>query len=118
MSARNTVIQLITKVGTLFGALFLVGVLLAAIPAHKSQPPQISGAQESQSIQTNATTMPGMDMSDQHTAEAGAAHDMASGAHDAHNVHMYMTAPRPQISGDVQRANEIVTQLRGGIERY
>ena len=64
MSARNTAIQLITKAGTLFGALFLVGVLLAAIPAHKSQPPQTSGAQESQSTQTNANTMPGMDMSE------------------------------------------------------
>ena len=63
MSARNTAIQLITKAGTLFGALFLVGVLLAAIPAHKSQPRQFSEVQESQSAPTNATTMPGMDMS-------------------------------------------------------
>jgi hypothetical protein len=118
MSARNTAIQLITKAGTLFGTLFLVGVLLAAIPAHKPQPPQTSGAQESQSTQTNANTMSGMDMSDQHTAEAGAVHDMASGAHDAHNLHMYVTAPRPQTPGDLQRANEIVTQLRSGIEKY
>src|ERR1700688_4291603 len=118
MSARNTAIQLITKAGTLFCALFLVGVLLAAIPAHKSQPPQFSEVQESQSAPPNANTMPGMDMNDQHTAEAGAVHDMASGAHDAHNLHMYMTAPRPQTPGDVQRANEIVTQLRSGIEKY
>src|SRR6202051_593778 len=118
MSARNTAIQLITKAGTLFGALFLVGVLLAAIPAHKLQPPQISGAQESQSAHTNASSMPGMNMSDQHSAEAGAVHDMASGAHDAHSLHLYMTAPRPQTPGDAQRATEIVTQLRGGIEKY
>ena len=58
MSARNTAIHLITKAGTLFGALFLVGVLLAAIPAHKSQPPQTSGAQESQSTQSNPTPCP------------------------------------------------------------
>src|SRR3984957_8060316 len=118
MSARNTAINLITKAGTLFGALFLVGVLLAAIPAHKSQPPQTSTAQESQSAPTNANTMPGMDMSEQHTPEAGAVHDMSSDIHDAHSLHMYMTAPRPQTPGDVQRANEIVTQLRGGIEKY
>ena len=61
MSARNTTVQLITKAGTLFGALFLVGVLLAAIPAHKSQPTQFSKAQESQSAPTNTNTMPGMD---------------------------------------------------------
>ena len=118
MSARNTAIHLITRVGTLFGALFLVGVLLAAIPAHKSQPPQTFVQQESQSTQNNANAMPGMDMNDQHTAEAGAVHDMASGGHDAHNLHMYMTAPRPQTPGDVQRANDIVTQLRSGIEKY
>ncbi len=118
MSARNTAIQLITKAGTLLGALFLVGVLLAAIPAHKSQPPQTSGALKSQSTPPNATTMPGMDMSEQHTPEAGAVHDMSSGSLDAHSLHMYMTAPRPQTTGDVQRANEIVAQLRGGIEKY
>ena len=118
MSARNTSIHLFTKAGTLFGALFLVGVLLAAIPAHKPRLAQTSLAQESQSTQPNANTMPGMDMNDQHTAEAGAVHDMASGGHDAHNLHMYMTAPRPQTPGDVQRANEIVAQLRGGIEKY
>ena len=118
MSARNTAIQLITKAGTLFGALFLVGVLLAAIPAHKSEPRQFSEVQESQSAPTNATTMPGMDMSEQHTPEAGDVHDMSSDSHDAHSLHMYMTAPRPQTPGDVHRANEIVIQLRGGIEKY
>jgi hypothetical protein len=118
MYARNTAIQLITKAGTLFGALFLVGVLLAAIPAHKSQPPQFPEVQESQSAPPNANTMPARDMSDQHSAEAGAVHDMASGAPDAHSLHLYMTAPRPQTPGDVQRANEIVTQLRSGIEKY
>ena len=118
MSARNTAIQIITKAGTLFGALFLVGVLLAAIPAHKSRPPQTSGAQESQPTPSNATTTPGMDMSEQHTAEAGAVHDMSSGSHDAHSLHMYMTTARPQTPADVQRANEIVAQLHDGIEKY
>jgi hypothetical protein len=117
MSARHTTIHLITKAGILFGALLLVGVLLAAIPAHKSQAPQTSAAQESRSTPSDSNTMPGMDMSDQHTAEAGAVHDMSSG-HNAHSLHMHMTAPRPQSPGDVQRANEIVTQLRSGIGKY
>jgi hypothetical protein len=117
MFARNAAAQIITKAGTLFGALFLVGVLLAAIPAHKPQASQTSAAQESQSSETNSNSMPGMDMNDQHSAEAGAMHDMSSG-HDAHSLHMHMTAPRPQSPGDVQRANEIVTQLRSGIEKY
>src|ERR1700722_2429362 len=118
MSARNTAIQLITKAGTFFGALFLDGVLLATIPAHKSQPLQFSEAQESQSTPSSANNMPGMDVSEQHTPEAGAVQDMSSGSRDAHSLHMYMTAPRPQTTGDVQRANEIVAQLRSGIERY
>ena len=118
MSARNTSIYLITRAGILLGTLFLVGVLLAAIPAHKSQPPQTSGAQEWQSTPSNASTMPGMDMGDERSAEAGVVRDMASGGHEVHSLHMHMTAPRPEAPGDVQRANEIVTQLRSGIEKY
>jgi hypothetical protein len=118
MSARNTAIHLITRAGILLGTLFLVGVLLAAIPAHKSQPPQTSGAQEWQSTPSNASTMPGMDMGDERSAEAGAVRDMACGRHEVHSLHMHMTAPRPEAPGDVQRANEIVTQLRSGIEKY
>jgi hypothetical protein len=38
--------------------------------------------------------------------------------HDAHSQHMYMTAMRTQAPGDLQRANEIVTQLRASIEKY
>jgi hypothetical protein len=76
MSTRNTAIHLITKVGTLFGGLFLVGVLLAAIPAHKSQPPQTSGAQESQSAPTNG----------ERSAEVNAVHDVGASRHHAHHV--------------------------------
>ena len=43
---------------------------------------------------------------------------MTPGHHDAHSQHMTMTAMRPQAPEDVQRANEIVTQLRAGIEKY
>jgi len=37
---------------------------------------------------------------------------------DAHNLHMHMTAMRPQTPEDTARANEIVSQLRSGIEKY
>ncbi len=37
MSRRSTSIKLATKAGILFGALFLVTVLLAAIPAHQQK---------------------------------------------------------------------------------
>ena len=94
MSARNTAIQLITKAGTLFGALFLVGVLLAAIPAHKAQPPQTSGAQESQSAPTSG----------ERSAEVNAVHDVGASRRTAH--HLPKTPVRDHVSsGDVQRAN-------------
>lgn len=118
MSVRSTTIHIVTKTGMFFGALFLVGVLLAAIPAHKQAPAQNSSSQESQSGQPAANGMPGMDMNDEHSNEASAVHDMTPGGHDPHSLHMYMTAARPQSSGDVQRANEIVAQLRSGIEKY
>jgi len=43
---------------------------------------------------------------------------MTPGHHDAHNLHMYMTALRPQTPEDAARANEVITQLRAGIEKY
>jgi hypothetical protein len=118
MSARSTTFHIATKAGIFFGALFVVGVLLAAIPAHKVSTEQSSSAQESQSAPPAATSMPGMDMGDEHSAEAGAVHEMTPGGHDAHSLHMYMTASRPQTPDDVRRADEIVVKLRTGIEKY
>jgi hypothetical protein len=118
MFVRSTSIHIATKAGILLGALFLVGVLLAAIPAHKLTPAQSSSSQESPALQSTPNSMPGMDMSDEHATEAGAVHDMTLGGRDPHSLHMYMTTPRPQTSEDIQRANEVVAQLRGGIEKY
>jgi hypothetical protein len=123
MSARSQLIRLVTKFGILVGALFLMTVLLAAMPGHhtpsvpsdQSQQPPASKSQQSQKMDPN---MPGMDMDDAEANEAHAVHDMTPGHHDAHNAHMYMTAARPQTPEDVARANEIVDQLRAGIEKY
>ncbi len=116
MSARKTAIHIAAKAGIFVGSLFLVGVLLAAMPAHKQPFSTISGVQESQSTPSQADTTPGMNMGDEHSAEAGAVHEMSG--HDAHSLHMTMTAPRPQTPQDVQRANEIVAKLRVGMEKY
>jgi hypothetical protein len=117
MSGRDTARHIVTKAGIGFGALFLVGVLLAAMPAHKLAEPQAEGAQGATAAQPTTDSMAGMDMGE-HSAEAGAVQDMSAGAHGAHSLHMYMTAPRPHSGADVQRANEIVAQLRSGIEKY
>jgi hypothetical protein len=124
MSARSNFIHLAAKVGILFGALFLVSVLLAAIPGHRtaavlsqeSQQPSTSQSQQPQGM--DQSSMPGMDMDDAKANEAHAVDDMTPGHHDPHNLHMHMTAMRPQTPEDTQRANEIAAQLRTGIEKY
>lgn len=116
MSARSTFIHLATKAGILFGALFVVSVLLAAIPGHRAPAAQSQGSQESQGM--DHSRMPGMEMDDAKANEAHAVHDMTAGHMDAHNLHMHMTTMRAATPEDTARAKEIVTQLRGGIEKY
>src|SRR2546429_6795486 len=62
---RSQLVQLATKFGMLIGALFVVTVLLAAMPGHHTPGTQ---SQESQGTDPN---MPGMDMdrSEEHTSE-------------------------------------------------
>jgi hypothetical protein len=119
--------QLITKAGIGFGALFLVGVVLAAIPNHR--PPvmvgtsvesyEIAQQEQPQGQAMDHSKMPGMsmDMGDEKATEAAATHDMAH-MHHGDNPHMHTTSPRPQTAADVERANEIVKDLRAGIEKY
>ena len=124
MSARRTFVRLAAKAGILFGALFLVSVLLAAIPGHRTPAAPAEESQQSSTSQTpesqpmDHTKMPRMDMDDAMANEAHAVHDMTRGHMDAHSLHMHMTATRPQTPEDSARANEIVTQLRSGIEKY
>src|SRR5258708_8555527 len=49
MSSRSTFLHLAAKVGILFGALFLVSVLLAAIPGHRAPTPLREAASQSSS---------------------------------------------------------------------
>src|SRR5262249_18922023 len=55
---------------------------------------------------------------DENVSEQAAVHDMTPGNHDAQASHMTMTSPRDPAPGDIQRANEIVAQLRSGIDKY
>ena len=129
MSARSTLLQATGRIAILLGALLLVTVLLAAIPSHQppaapSADPQSSASQqtasatqESASQEVDHRTMPGMDMSDERTNENAAVSDMTH-AHHGGAAHMTMTSMRPQTPDDIQRANEVVAQLRTGIEKY
>src|SRR5277367_883271 len=125
MSARSTAVQLAIKASIVFGALFVVSVLLAAMPGH--HPPTVgstenpgagvsSAAPQQEVVHASA---PGVKMpGDEKYSEGQAVEDMSGGHHDAHSSHMYMTAMRPQMPGDEQRAREIVTQLRASLEKY
>ena len=125
MSVRSQLIRLVTKFGMLMGAIFVVTVLLAAMPGHHApgtqnqEPQQQSSASKSAELQqqTMDSKMPRMDMDDAKANEAHAVHDMTRGEH-AHNAHMHMTAPRPETPEDAARAKEIVGQLRAGIAKY
>ena len=120
MSVRSTIVQAATKAGILLGALFLVGVLLAAIPGHNPPVQQASSSQEVASAPEAADhqSTPGMDMRDEQASEKAAVTDMTESHHGASHPHMTITAMRPQTPEDVQRAKEVVAQLRAGIEQY
>jgi hypothetical protein len=119
MSARGSIVRVIAKTGMLLGVLLVFTLLLAALPAHRAPAPQTS-TQESptHAPEPDHNSMPGMDMSDEHANEKAAVGDMTAGHHDAHGAHMTMTAMRAQTPEDVQRAKEIVSHLRAGIEKY
>lgn len=125
MSPRSAMKQLMIRAATGFAALFVVGVVLAAIPNHR--PPAMpqtyadSAGVEQQAQEQGQTMdhskMPGMDMDDAKSSEQDATHDMEH-MHHGDNPHMHMTSPRPQTAADVEHANEIVKELRVGIEKY
>src|ERR1700721_627139 len=92
MSARRTLLHLAAKAGMLLGAIFVVTVLLVAMPGHHA--PSVHGpAAQAQAAQQSAHT---------HAA----------------SHHIFMTSMPTQTPAPLERANEIVPQLRSGIEKY
>lgn len=130
MSARSYVVRFVVHTGMVVGAILAVTILLAAMPGHHAPSVEaISGSQQ-ETPQSNSLQMPGMDHSqtaqraqmgqtgmagDEQANEQAAINDMA---HMHGGPHMHMTEMRRQSPADTQRANEIVTQLRAGIEKY
>ena len=131
MSGRRTAIQIVTKAAMVIAALFLVSVLLAAMPGHHA--PVVGSAENNgASIATNSeataatnaaqqddhASMPGIKMAgDEKSSEDQAVEEM-SGEHHNHSLHMHMTSMRPQMPGDEARAKEIVDTLRATMEKY
>ncbi len=120
MSAGSEVRRIAARGAMLIAAVFVLTVLLSAMPGHRVPLLDAKSAQESGARQGQ---MPGMDHSkmqqadpDEQASEKDAMADMAH----MHGLspHMTMTAMRPQTAEDSQRANEIVAQLKDGIEKY
>jgi len=92
MLARRTLMQLASKLAIGLGALFLVGVLLAAIPNHRA--PAVAGvsdepAQEAQGM--DHSSKPGMDVDKANSNEKDAGRDMTH-KHHGDSAHMHVTA--------------------------
>src|SRR5271169_1641092 len=123
MSGRRTAIQIVTKAAMVVAALFLVSVLLAAMPGHHA--PVVGSAENSGANaegnapqQDDHASMPGMKMPGDEKSSEGQAVEEMSGEHHNHSLHMHMTSMRPQMPGDEARAKEIVDTLRATMEKY
>lgn len=130
MYGGRTLLHLLTKAVIGLAALFVVGVVLAAIPNHHAPSVAAVSSETFQNAQQPSTSpptaqaapmdhanRPGMNMGDEQASEHDAMQTMANMDHGM-NAHMRMTSPRPLAPGDQQRAMEIVEQLRAGMEKY
>src|SRR5215468_1963117 len=122
MTARKSVVRLLAHATMVVGAIFVVTVLLAAMPGHNAPAVQAIGA-EPQAQGPGAQEMPGMDhrqmnmdSGDERESEKAAVADM-NHMHGS-SPHLYMTQMRAPRAADTQRADQIVTELRAGIEKY
>ncbi len=99
---------------------FLATILWPSLNARGQQSP----AAQPPPGQQKPTDMPGMmNMPDMHhdtesTGDAARSANVAMSGEMRMNVHMYMTALRPQNPTDDKRASEIVESLRRSIKRY
>jgi hypothetical protein len=127
MSARKSVVRFLAHALMVVGAIFVVTVFLAAMPGHNSPSVPAVGPQDQQSVSPGASTsasqeMPGMDHSQMQMDADEEANERAAVTEMSHlhggGPHLHMTEMHARTSADAQRANEIVTQLRAGIEKY
>ncbi len=123
---RSALLHLARRAGIFLGALFAVSVLLAAMPGHH---PPVAAGSAAPTGQTSAPASPQtanssnvqgmlkMDMADERVAEGGAVRQMSGDSMIA-NAHVTMTAMRPQMPADIAKADEVVAELRAGIDKY
>ena len=124
MSARKSVIRFFAHAAMVVGAIFVVTVLLAAMPGHNPPSVEAVGLWQSQSSSQGSSATPPvpaldhsqMDMGEDKESEQAAVNEMNQ--MPGSSAHLHMTEMRAQNSADLRRANEIVAQLRAGMEKY
>jgi hypothetical protein len=124
MSVRSSAIRFLIQSAMVLGALFAVTILLSAMPGHNAPNVELTRAQQQTASAEPPPKIPGRSAStelvDEKANEVAAVSDMSQmhGSMQVSGEHLHMTAMRPQTPADVQRANEIVKELRAGIEKY
>jgi hypothetical protein len=78
MSARSTLLHLAAKIGLVLAAVFVMTVLLAAMPGPRAVPVPNPASQKA--APPRSQEMPGMDMSDEKASEKDAVHDVTRGS--------------------------------------
>jgi hypothetical protein len=121
MSVRSSAVSLFVHTGMVVGAILTVTILLAAMPGHRAPSvATVSTVQQQSAAAQPAPVIPRgslrTDANDERANETAAISDMSS--MDGSSAHMHMTEMRSQTPGDIERANQIVAQLRAGIEKY
>lgn len=120
MSVRSSAVRLLIHAGMVVGAIFTVTILLAAMPGHNAPSVATSVPLQQDSA---SQEMPGMDHSNMNMdASAEKANEKAAVSDMGHmhgsSAHMHKTEMRQQTPADLQRANQIVAQLRSSMEKY
>ncbi len=118
-------LRVATKITFILSGVLLVAVLLVAMPRWHA--PAIGPQVQTSSQQTSESH----DMQNMHhdhasaaasvdekLSEAGAVQDMNHGHHHQSGPHIRLTPERSATLDDRQRAEEVVTQLRTGMEKY
>lgn len=113
MSASSEVRRFAIRTGVLLAGVFVLTVFLAAMPGHRVPVVDAQSAKPMPAMDQSKMQMPD---ADEQAGEKDAMADMAQMR--GSNPHMAMTAMRSQTPQDLQKANEIVAQLRSGIEKY
>lgn len=127
MSARKSVVRFLAHSAMVVGAIFVVTVLLAAMPGHNAPSVQAVGVGQQQGatqggssgapeVPAMAHSQMNMDSAEEKENEKAAIAEM-NHMHGS-SPHLYMTEMRAQNAADRQRASEILKQLRAGIEKY